>query len=40
MKCDLKPLSNKTKKDLKEALEDVKAGRVYSLEELKKEFKL
>lgn len=33
---DTMELSEQTKKDLKEALEDVRAGRVYTLEEIKK----
>jgi predicted transcriptional regulator len=37
---DTMELSEETKKNIKEALEDVKAGRIYTLEEVKKEFGL
>lgn len=37
---DTMELSEETLKDIKEAEEDVKAGRVYTLEEVKKKLKL
>ena len=37
---DTLELSEQTKKDLKEAMEDVKAGRVYTMEEIKKRYEL
>ncbi len=40
IKIDYEELSEQTKKDLKEAMEDVKAGRFYTLEEVKKRFGL
>lgn len=34
---DTKELSEQAKKDLKEALKDIKSGKIYSLEEVEKE---
>ena len=33
-------ISEETKKDIKESLEDVKAGRVYTLKQIEEEFNL
>jgi predicted transcriptional regulator len=37
---DTMELSEQTKKNIKESMEDVKAGRVYTMEEIKKRYKL
>lgn len=39
-RIDTEPLSEETIKSIEKALEDIKAGRLYTTEEVKKELKL